>query len=509
MLEYMNKNRKVFAGAFLFSLVCFGFMLTHHTITIDEETWILADGSSLLWLLQGRFSTQIFNWLFTQNGNYAPFLWDFLSIVLWNLSGIIYAYSLLGKDSGDKRLPLFFFCSYYSSLPFVVGEILSFSMFNLQVCVAMVFTALAFWRSVCLLKGSGKKEIPVILLLLIFAFGVYQALICVYVTAVVGYCLLNFMDGRERLGREIGVCASLCIGSIIIYYLINMGVVFLTGTADYLEENYVGWLDEGGPLRALFMAFANIARVSFGIPVGEVKIYGGVVLCAVTAAFVLFSVWRFFAEKGGRRKAGILFFTAALTAAPFILYLVLGTYKTHGRHLLALPLAGGIEIWLILSAIKRSAAKKTAVVVLSYLLFLNARNMNLLFYYGSIGYEHDRTVANQLMYDIKKAGMDYHKKPVVFVGMEDYDSVPIETSDTIGGSVFAWDDVNIANMADILANEGYRIMKPTPEQIKISLDQMEGMREWPMENSIRETDETIIVYFSQPTGKWFLTNNVE
>ena len=40
--------------------------------------------------------------------------------------------------------------------------------------------------------------------------------------------------------------------------------------------------------------------------------------------------------------------------------------------------------------------------------------------------------------------MDYHKKPGVFVGMEDYDSVPIETSDTIGGSVFAWDDGNIA-----------------------------------------------------------------
>ena len=135
--------------------------------------------------------------------------------------------------------------------------------------------------------------------------------------------------------------------------------------------------------------------------------------------------------------------------------------------------------------------------------------MNLLFYYGSIGYEHDQTVANQLMYDIKKAGMDYHKKPVVFVGMEDYDAVPIETSDTIGGSVFAWDDGNIARMADFLATEGYRVLKPTPEQIKNSLDQMEGMREWPMENSIRETDETIIVYFSQPTGKWFLTNNVE
>ncbi len=207
-------------------------------------------------------------------------------------------------------------------------------------------------------KGSGKKEIPVILLLLIFAFGVYQALICVYVTAVVGYCLLNFMDGRERLGREIGVCASLCIGSIIIYYLINMGVVFLTGTADYLEENYVGWLDEGGPLRALFMAFANIARVSFGIPVGEVKIYGGVVLCAVTAAFVLFSVWRFFAEKGGRRKQGFCFLRQLLRQllrSSCTWYW--GLIKPTG-HLLALPLAGGIEIWLILSAIKRSAAKK-------------------------------------------------------------------------------------------------------------------------------------------------------
>lgn len=509
MWEYIKKNRTIFISAFLLSLVCFGFMLTHHTITIDEETWILADGPSLLWLLQGRFSTQIFNWIFTVDGNYAPFLWDFLSILLWNFSGIIFAYSLLGKESGAHRIPLFFFCGYYSTLPFVVGEILSFSMFNLQVCVAMVFTALAFWRSLCYLQGKNRREIPGILLLLIFAFGVYQALICVYVTAVVGYCLLNFLKRKENLGKDIAVCAGLCLAGIVIYYVINMGVVYLTGTAGYLEENYVGWLDEGGPAKALFMAFANIVRVSFGIPVQDVKIYGGAVLCAVTAAFVVFSIWKFFTVKGGKRKAGVLFFTVALTAAPFVLYLVLGTYKTHGRHLLALPLAGGIEIWLIFTSIKREWMKKAAVAAAAYLLFLNARNMNLLFYYGSIAYEHDKTVANQVMYDMKKEGLDYHKKPVVFVGMEDYDTIPIETSDTIGGSVFAWDDGNIARMADFLATEGYRVTEPSPAQIKTALMQMEGMQKWPMEDSIRETEECIIVYFSEPTEKWFLTNNVE
>ena len=80
MREFIEKNRKGIILSFLFSLVCFGFMLTHFTITIDEESWILSSQDVNMWLYQGRFVIWLFDLLFTDGGNYVPFLWDFAGV---------------------------------------------------------------------------------------------------------------------------------------------------------------------------------------------------------------------------------------------------------------------------------------------------------------------------------------------------------------------------------------------------------------------------------------------
>lgn len=68
MREFIEKNRKGVILSFLFSLVCFGFMLTHFTITIDEESWILSSQDVNMWLYQGRFVIWLFDLLFTDGG---------------------------------------------------------------------------------------------------------------------------------------------------------------------------------------------------------------------------------------------------------------------------------------------------------------------------------------------------------------------------------------------------------------------------------------------------------
>ena len=178
MKGFLVKYKRAFLFSLVFSLVCFGFMLTHFTITIDEETWILANQPSLLWLLQGRFSVWLFDLVCTREGNFAPFLWDFLSVVCWHFSGVVFAYALLGKEK-VKEWQMFFFTAYYASLPFVVGEILSFSMFNLQVCTAMVAVAFGFVYSIRFVEGRGKKDAGLAFLLLLYSFAIYQGLMCV------------------------------------------------------------------------------------------------------------------------------------------------------------------------------------------------------------------------------------------------------------------------------------------------------------------------------------------
>ena len=445
MKGFLVKYKRAFLFSLVFSLVCFGFMLTHFTITIDEETWILANQPSLLWLLQGRFSVWLFDLVFTREGNFAPFLWDFLSVVCWHFSGVVFAYALLGKEK-VKEWQMFFFTAYYASLPFVVGEILSFSMFNLQVCTAMVAVAFGFVYSIRFVEGRGKKDAGLAFLLLLYSFAIYQALICVYVTGVVAYCLLKFVKREEKgLLRFIVTCAVLCAAAAAVYYGIDMIIWHFSGTAGYLEENYIGWFSENW--KAMFAASVlNVGRVSFSIPYEGEYIYGGEVIRCVTVLFVIYAVWLFFRRRGAKDKLGVFFYTAALCIAPFVMYLLLATYKTHGRMLLAIPLAG--------------------------------------------------------------AGMDYHAKPIAFVGMVQPDELPVQKSDTLGGSIFAWDEGNVSRMKDFLRTQGYAVTAASAEMIGRAAAEAESMTSWPQEGSIREVDDMIIVKFSQPTEKWYNVNNV-
>lgn len=520
MIGFTKKYKRAVIGSLAFSFVCFGFMLTHFTLCIDDETWILASEPSALWILQGRFAIWLFNLIFTVDGNFAPFLWDFLAILFWNASGVIFAYALLERER-PKEWQVFFFCAYYSSLPFVVGEIMAFSMFDLQVGIAMTATAAGFVFSRRFLEQKRKKDAMYAFLLLLYGVATFQAMVCVYVTAVVAQCLLDYLrlcggkaetpGAAEKTGpagyfrRTILTCAAICAASVAAYYIINFLLGLLFGSAGYLGDNYNGWADGDWKL-ALALAVANIGRVSFAIPFQGEYIYGGSVIRVLSILFVICAVFLFIRQKGWKKKAGILFYTVALCVAPFVLYLALATYKTHGRMLPALPLTGAVQMFIILQTIKRPFLKKAVMVLGGYLLFLNARNMNLIYYYSSIVYEKDCTAAAQIMYDIQAAGMDYHEKPVAFIGMIAPDELPVLESCTLGGSFFSWDDGNNSRICDFLQTRGYAVQQADGQQLAEALEQTAEMHIWPQEGGIVELEDVIVVYLSEPTGKWYAVN---
>lgn len=507
MRQYVQNNRKVVLSAFIFSLLCFGFFLTNHTIGIDEETWVLENENSLLWLLQGRYGIQFLNYFLTEHGRFAPFLWDFLSVLVWYASGVGFSYALFGeRDIESKKIPLFFFLAYFSSVPFVQGEIFAFSQFNLQVTIGMLNCAVALIL-VCDFFEKKKKWMAFLaMVLLVFSFSIYQAYICVFVTAVVAYCLIGFMRNEMYLWRKTGVFAIVCLISVVIYYAINILITFMVGSASYLSDNYVGWFEESSVWKALFLALANIVRVSFGLTIYDETIYGGIVIGIISSLFIVWGISRLLAEKTWKRKGRLLFYGVALVCAPFILYILLGTYKTHGRMLLAIPLAGSVELWLILTYVKRALWKKVCIAISCYLLFLNARNMNILYYEAGIVYDYDKELANQIMYDIQRAGVDYHNKPVVFVGCKKMDEIPIEKSGTIGGSMFEWDDGNNYRMRDFMQTLGFVLLTPNEAQLQEALVLSEGMEEWPKADGIKESENVIVVYFSAPSEKWKAVN---
>lgn len=195
------------------------------------------------------------------------------------------------------------------------------------------------------------------------------------------------------------------------------------------------------------------------------------------------------------------------------MYILLGTQNLQGRFLLGIPLCQAyfISAALRLTQKRNKFVKKIILLGSIYILFLNARNMNILFYNASIVAEHDKVIANGLMYDIKKNGFDYTSKPIVYIGACPSDYIDIQTTDTVGHSVFQWDGGNPYRIQTFLETEGYLTLLPSADLTQqayvtyLSAD----MRPWPNENSIIETENSIIVFFSEPTEQWFWINGVQ
>lgn len=505
MRQFYEKNKKAFYIALGYTVLCFGFMLTHYAPNIDEETWLLNETDSIMWLLQNRYTVYLYDLVFTEHGRFVPFFTSAAAIALWNLSGFLFAYAFFDFEEKDRLWLRAMLLCYYISIPFCVGEAFSFSMLIIPESFGMVLTAAAFLLTIGKYRLKGGWNTVCIILLLATALGSYQALIGVYVTAVAGWCLCRFLKDRE-IKRELAQGILITLASTGLYYVINLIIGKCCGTAAYLSENYIGWTNGESIFFNLFMALANVGRVSLAVPVRDVTVYGGATLRVVTLLFILFSIVTFFRKKGAAKKAGVLLLTVGLVMAPFALYIALGTYKTHGRMMIALSLSGMIQLLLICSGISRSALEKAAAVVVLGILLINASNMNRIYYYTYLAYQQDRAMACQIIQELKQEGCDYRNKAVVFIGKGTQEDIGIETSCTLGASFFEWDGGNIRRMIDVIKLEGCKLHMPSAAQIMEGLALSENMKEWPQKGSVKETDTSIVIYLSEPDAEWFQTN---
>lgn len=503
--------------ALIFSFLAFGTMLLYPSLTIDEEMSIFADSSYKPWIVQGRYGIQILNLLFSVHGRFVPVLWDVMAIVFWMLSGVILACALLFHFGRPGRIPLFAFLAYYGSLPFVMGEMLGFSMMSAQVGLGMTSAALAILYTEKFLEYSELSQKKYFILAVLFLFAgasIFQAILTLYVTALLLYCLQRVLHHKTKIFRPILTGAVISILALILYYICLYVIVYVIYQShlSYIDS-YIGWTEDSSIAHAAFMAIANVARVSFAITIEDVSIYGGYVVRTASILFILWSIYAFIKAKGKGEKPRILFLTVMTMFGPFSLYIAMGTYKTQGRMLLALPLVGAAALFYILEEVLhgKRLIRYAALIIAGYLLFLNARDMNTINYYSYLRYEQDRETAGQIMYNIRRLGYNYHKKAVVFIGAYKTDFNEGTSSSTIGasGSFFSWDDGNIGRMTHFMETEGYQLITPEKSQIQDALSETSDMKQWPQDGSIKETDDTIIVYLSAPTADWYITNGLK
>ena len=69
--------------------------------------------------------------------------------------------------------------------------------------------------------------------------------------------------------------------------------------------------------------------------------------------------------------------------------------------------------------------KWAGIILTAIILFVNAKDMNRLFYRTDISCRQDCRTGEDIISDITHAGIDYHSKPIAFVGMIEQDGLRI------------------------------------------------------------------------------------
>lgn len=510
--SFLYENRWGLILSFCFTLICYGFMLTHYTLTIDEETWICNSDPALIqkiWMLQGRFGLYLFDAVFTPLGRYVPFAWDFFGILFWFSGGVVLCFGLSRFAPGASRAAAGMFMAVFTTVPLAVGEILSYSMFSLQQGLAMLFTALAAVLTFFCFRRFHWPAAILAALLLFAGASFYQAFATVYIAAIAAYlCFALVYKRKERVFLNLIRSAGIFTVGVGAYFLINRYIthVLHPGAAAYLENKFIGW-GEGDPLSAFADAVRNAARVIFGKGV-----YGGkalLLLTVLTAASFLIRLILLIKKRDGRGAAGLMIGYAAVILAPFAMLLGFAQPTLIGRTLLALPLSLGVQAFLIADTAR--LLPRTEVVqwvaggLLACVLLGNCFYMNAFFYRSYRVYTEDQAKAVQLMARLADKGMNTAEKPIVFIGMLPQNHyLPEDCS--AGGSFFSWDNGNIARMRDFLNAEGYTVLPAEASQIQQGVDLAKEMSCWPAEGCLIETEDFILIKLSDPAYPWDIVN---
>nr|MCR5310826.1 glucosyltransferase domain-containing protein [Lachnospiraceae bacterium] len=342
------------------------------------------------------------------------------------------------------------------------------------------------------------------LILMVFAIGSYQAFICVYLTAVAAFALKKALN-KEKWFAFSAEAFVICALAALSYFLINRAIQSFIGSTSYLTENYVGWKSDG-ILKAGFMAFANVVRVSFAIPIRGEIVYGGIPICVLSVLFIVFALREVIHLKSGKERAVIAFLSVILIMAPFSLYIALGTYRTHGRVLLALSLVGMVEMIFVSKRVLKPWGKRTVAVVFSLLLLLNLVNMNRIYFSAAKAYERDCETADRIVEYIKGV-TDPTDKAIVFVGaLPEYDDIKPKNV-TLGASFFSWDGGANHRLRAFFGLRGLDCLEPGASEIEEALETVKGRKPGSFDGeSIIVSDRLIVVYLGEPDDKWYATN---
>lgn len=417
---------RLYRAALLLTAVCsYGFLVTHHTVGIDDTPFSLYFEEGLNAIV-GRWFLFLLNKVF-HVAEFVPFIVDLIGVLILMAAVVVWG-ALLYSICTDKvpQWGYLFFSCIFLSCP-LLAEVYPYYLHN-GVSVGYLCTgiSLCFFRELTQERGDRLKILAQAAGMAVFLFvalGCYESFMIVWLLGIFLVLLTEkYMDVPCKVWKILGIAALSAVAAIILRSVMIECVIRIFGLG-YLREAAVqrsvgeilGWMFDTGAAAEFGMAVKRfyVMYFVFGHAYYPVKIF--VIAAAFIGIYGVYSAVR-------RKNLRILLLTTGGFISCFLLVPVEGKTTLY-RAAQFLPVICGYGAFLAAYAVGRfdglghRIGKIMTIVsafLLSVVLWNQCYEMNKWFYVDWLKYESAVNLAGQISLTLEK---DFDlSKPVVFIG---------------------------------------------------------------------------------------------
>lgn len=513
-LHYLKHNKVLIGVVFFFAIFSYGFLLTHYTLSIDEEISLFSDSINSVWIGQGRFGIALLKLLFN-NTLTQSITATFLAITTFSISSVIWAYAFNLSSVNEKKVKGQDIPGIAAALMFVTfpaySENLGFSIMSFELGLGWIMassaTILIFKWVIC---KKNKIYMYFGLILTTLSTSIYQSFLPVIVCGLI-VCYIVYLYSLQKEGRKVNLkdyflviikWISLIFLSLICYKIIDRILSFFIPQSNYVSS-FIAWgkSDTREIISALLGNFWKIFS-------GEL-IHGSFILLPslIISILILFiNVYRLFSRKTSQSNGLIIGISLlGFTATPFLMSLILGNPMPI-RANLVLTLFVASVWYLLLLLLTKNALRKVVFILIFFVAFHQSQSLSQLFYSDYNRYQDDVKLAHQIGYTILELDLgEYPTQPVVFVGSHVQETRRnLVKQEALGHSFFEWDGGNPTRISKFFKSLGYKYAEPSFEESKKGNEYARNMPAWPKKGSIDLVDNLIIVNLSENIDKYRL-----
>ena len=430
--SFIRANSLVLAVAAAVMGLAYGFGLTTYSLSIDEEFYLLSDGMSW-WFETGRPVIAAVK-LMLHDTVPLPFFDMALSLGFMFAAAVMWAL-LFTHAAGRQlhRVAVLIFLIVFTTLP-INAYLLMFNVHNVEVSLGLVFGAASAWFGWrWTMEGAGRSAAIAAIVLAVLAVGTYQSLASVIIAGVLVAQLVHIIAHdtaraapplRRQLGRSVRL-----VTPALLALAVGVGLnLVLVERGGYTEANFIAWGTDG-----IFRIAGRFGLQILRYASGLAFVGGWVLIPSIVAGLAVLVL--LFRDGLSRARWYPVLVLVAIAFTPFALSAVLGT-PLPVRAMQALTLVAA-SMWLLVSLMLPTKRMLTTVLLVAagLLAVWNAGVTTRLFVTEHQTYENDRTVANQIIERLARAGWDGEAIAIVTAGERLLGPLEaIAADDTFGGS---------------------------------------------------------------------------